>query len=90
MNYVDNSVEDASLNSKYALLFCYFNNGTAFRDYIQNYEGNIVFIIGPGEGKGHHTDPEPFKTNFGTNNWKLYDYQEVKDSKDFIAVYIKT
>lgn len=84
--YSDNSVK---LNSKHALLFCYFNNGRAFREYIQNYDGNLIFIIGPGKGRGTHTDPQPFQPNFENNEWILNDYQEVKDSKDFIAAYIK-
>ncbi|KRT80355.1 hypothetical protein AMK59_6485 [Oryctes borbonicus] len=77
------------LNPKYALLFCYFNDGEAFRKYIRSYSGNLVFIIGPGEGKGTHTEPRPFKPGFENNNWMLHDYQEVKDTKDFIAAYIR-
>lgn len=83
------SSEKNNLNSNYALLFCYFNNGPAFLEYINDYEGNVVFIIGPGIGKGRHTDPEPFKANFGDVAWRLHAYQEVKSSKDFIAVYTK-
>lgn len=83
------SLEETFLNSNYALLFCYFNNGPAFLDYISNYKGDVVFIIGPGKGKGRHTDPEPFKANFGDITWRLHAYQEVKNSKDFIAVYVK-
>ncbi|XP_018576582.1 uncharacterized protein LOC108915102 [Anoplophora glabripennis] len=89
LNYQEESLEENCLNSNYALLFCYFNNGPAFLEYINTYEGNVVFIIGPGKGKGRHTDPEPFGANFGSFRWRLYGYQEVKNSKDFIAVYVK-
>lgn len=77
------------LNPKYALLFCYFNNGTAFKKYIEDYSGNLVFIIGPGEGRGTYTEPQPFKPGFECNDWTLYAYQEVKNTKDFIAAYIR-
>lgn len=73
----------------YALLFCYFNNGPAFQDYVKNYSGVLVFIIGPAYGSGRHTDPAPFKPDFGEENWELIDAQEVKNTKDFIAVYLK-
>lgn len=82
----ENKVE---LNSKYALLFCYFNDRMAFKQYVRNYNGSLVLIIGPGEGRGTHTDPQPFRPNFEGNSWVLYDYQEVKNTKDFIAAYIK-
>lgn len=89
LNYCEGSPEKDSFNSNYALLFCYFNNGPAFLDYINTYEGNVVFIIGPGKDRGRHTDPQPFKANFGSVKWRLHGYQEVKDTKDFIAVYVK-
>ncbi|KAL4703196.1 hypothetical protein ACJJTC_004872 [Scirpophaga incertulas] len=70
-----------------ALLFCYFNNRTSFEEYIKYYSGNTLIIIGPGDGKNVHTDPKPFDDI--EEPWKLYKSQEVRDSKDFIAVYCK-
>lgn len=70
-----------------ALLFCYFNNRPAFEEYMKNYSGKCLVIIGPGDGKGVHTDPKPF--NDVSQDWVLYDYQEVRSSRDFIAVYCK-
>lgn len=58
-------------------------------EYVNNFHGNVIFIIGPGKGKGRHTDPQPFSVNFEDARWKLDSFQEVKDSKDFIAVYKK-
>nr|XP_022907337.1 uncharacterized protein LOC111418868 [Onthophagus taurus] len=87
LTYVENN--NYILKSNLALVFCYFNDSEAFNDYVNNYEGNLIFIIGPGEGRGTHTDPSPFKPNFQTNNWVLNDYQEIKTTKDFIAVYIR-
>lgn len=75
------------LDSNCALLFCYFNDGDAFIDYINRYSGDLVFVIGPGEGRGTHTNPAPFTANFGDQMWTLVDFQEVKNTKDFIAVY---
>ncbi|RZC39230.1 uncharacterized protein BDFB_001580 [Asbolus verrucosus] len=77
------------LDPSYALLFCYFNNGPAFRDYVNCYNGDLIFIIGPGEGAGRHTDPEPFKPEFGGSKWTLCELQEVRDTKDFIAAYVR-
>lgn len=77
------------LCSNEALLFCYFNHGQAFKDYIKIYKGTVVFIIGPGPGRGTLTNPEPFSADFGTNGWELIDNQEIRDTKDFIAVYVK-
>lgn len=88
LQYVDPS-KKTSLNSNSALLFCYFNNGPAFREYVKEYTGKLIFIIGPGYGKGRHTDPDPFNPNFEDKTWSLYDYQEVRNSKDFIAAYVK-
>ncbi|XP_049870580.1 uncharacterized protein LOC126370002 [Pectinophora gossypiella] len=71
-----------------ALLFCYFNNRPAFEEYLKHYSGDVLIIIGPGDGKGVHTDPKPFGDL--DENWKLYKWQEVRSSQDFIAVYCKT
>ncbi|KAK4884951.1 hypothetical protein RN001_001222 [Aquatica leii] len=76
------------LSEDYALLFCYFNNGPAFQEYIDVYTGSLIFIIGPGKGRGTHTNPDPFKPNI-KENWKLCTYEEVGDTKDVIAVYCK-
>nr|CAI5823481.1 unnamed protein product [Callosobruchus analis] len=89
MKYCSQPPDESALNPEYALLFCYFNNALAFLDYIRVYRGRVVIIVGPAEGKGHHTDPAPFDVQFEDGTWKLFKFQEVKDSKDFIAIYVK-
>ncbi|CAH0550396.1 unnamed protein product [Brassicogethes aeneus] len=89
LNFSPEIPDSSMLNSKCALLFCYFNNRPAFLDYVKCYKGNMVIIIGPGEGSGRHTDPEPFKPGFDSPEWILNDYQEVKDTKDYVAVYVR-
>lgn len=44
-------------------------------------------IIGPGDGKGVHTDPRPFGDV--SSEWRLYNFQEVRNSRDFITVYCR-
>ncbi|XP_075226318.1 uncharacterized protein LOC142327289 isoform X2 [Lycorma delicatula] len=75
-------------SEKYALLFCYFNYRKPFDDYMCNYKGNCVIIIGPGYGRGTHTNPEPLDPKFSHGNWILNGAQEIGNTKDFIAVYI--
>ncbi|XP_023948290.1 uncharacterized protein LOC112053193 [Bicyclus anynana] len=70
-----------------ALLFCYFNNGPAFKQYLDYYSGKMLIIIGPEYGKGVHTDPRPFGDVPDT--WTLRGWQEVASTRDFIAVYYK-
>ncbi|KAG7309769.1 hypothetical protein JYU34_004269 [Plutella xylostella] len=71
-----------------ALLFCYFNNRPAFENYLSVFSGNVIVIIGPGEGTGVHTDPLPFDDV--SDDWALYKWQEVRSSKDFICIYIRS
>ncbi|XP_008195688.1 uncharacterized protein LOC103313644 [Tribolium castaneum] len=89
LNFPDQPPTPEILFPDYALLFCYFNDGKAFREYISCYKGNLVFIIGPGIGAGRHTDPQPFSPDFGSSDWILYKSQEVRDTGDFIAVYVR-
>lgn len=82
---------DITTDKNAALLFCYFNNGTAFSEYIRQYEGNCFIVIGPGEGRGTHTHPAPFNiTPESDSVWKMEAFQEVQHTKDFIAVYVKS
>ncbi|KAK0180637.1 hypothetical protein PV327_003000 [Microctonus hyperodae] len=94
--YLDNIIFTSKTNSliniphNYGILFCYFNNGPAFEDYINNYHGKIVLIIGPIEGQNRSTNPLPSDViklkSFG---WKLNNIRKLDNNKDCIAVYIR-
>lgn len=79
---------DSSLsrNWNFALLFCYFNLRRAFNEYIQNYKGNYVIIIGPADNTGRYTDPLPkdFQDN---EDFKLIHITDFGDNRDLIAIY---
>ncbi|XP_058449153.1 uncharacterized protein LOC131429120 [Malaya genurostris] len=47
-----------------SIMFCYFNNGPAFCEYMDNFNGKYVIIVGPRDGQGIHTDPLPSRVNF--------------------------
>lgn len=65
-----NSTDDGSA-PWHAMMFCYFNNGAAFRDYVSDFQGRHVIIVGP-EAGSVHTDPLPFQPSFPTHqSWKL-------------------
>lgn len=79
-----NNIDD----DNFALLFCYFNNGNAFRDYILCYDGNFVIIIGPGPKLKTYTDPEPFSPNFGiTQSWYQVSIREFDAEGNFISIW---
>jgi hypothetical protein len=90
--YADESHEsDITTNKNAALLFCYFNNGSAFSEYMRQYQGTCFIVIGPGEGRGTHTHPAPFNIQLQSEfAWKMEAFQEVQHTKDFIAVYVKS
>lgn len=81
--------KNLSVPKDYALFFCYFNNGEAFCNYIANYEGNTIFVIGPAEGQERSTDPLPFDEKFAKYNWKLLTKRPIMNFKDYIVVYTR-
>ncbi|XP_071563677.1 uncharacterized protein [Temnothorax nylanderi] len=72
---------------RYAMLFCYFNNCAAFCNYIENYKGNLIFVIGPAQGNNCTTDPLPFDEKFEKYNWKLIKQKKLVCSNDYITAY---
>lgn len=86
--FVENRSTNFQVPRKYAMLFCYFNNGEAFHDYMENYKGNLVLVIGP-EGDNCTTDPLPFDTKFKEYNWKLIKERKLMYSNNYITVYSK-
>ncbi|XP_076165856.1 uncharacterized protein LOC143145910 [Ptiloglossa arizonensis] len=83
----ENNTKNFSVPENYALLFCYFNNALAFCDYIENYKGKLIFVIGPKEGQHRWTDPMPFDNKFYVYGWKLLSKKEIERSNDCITVY---
>ncbi|XP_059611739.1 uncharacterized protein LOC132258429 [Phlebotomus argentipes] len=78
-------------NDRFALIFCYFNNGLAFWDYLEHFHGDFVIIAGPKAGVGIHTDPTPYALS--TENapkekaWTLKTIIDVADGLNIIAIY---
>ncbi|ENN70224.1 uncharacterized protein LOC109545681 [Dendroctonus ponderosae] len=91
LEYVDSDQlnVDGLIPQDFALMFCYFNDGRAFREYVQRFRGLMIIIIGPDDGSGRHTDPQPFTADFGQSGWMLVRQQEIKNTKDFIAIYLR-
>ncbi|XP_043601747.1 uncharacterized protein LOC122576043 [Bombus pyrosoma] len=85
----ENNKNNFFLSEKYALLFCYFNNSSAFCDYIENYKGNLIFVIGPKSNENRWTDPMPFDEKFNEYGWKLIGEKEMDRTNDYITVYNK-
>lgn len=93
-SFIDLKFPEFPLKEKFrqdhALLFCYFNNGQAFQEYVKNHPGNVIIIIGSTYGNGRHTDPQPFNVKFpDSSDWKLQCYKEIKNTKDFIVFYVR-
>lgn len=87
--YIDNVDADIRVPSDYALLFCYFNNGRAFVDYMNNYAGQVVIVIGPDVGQNRTTDPLPFDKKFNELGWKMRNARKLDNRKDYAAVYTR-
>ncbi|XP_055903378.1 uncharacterized protein LOC129939405 [Eupeodes corollae] len=73
----------------FALVFCFFNNGEAFREYLRLYHGSVVIIVGPSPEVGIHTDPAPLKADFCESGWKLLKYFNISND-DIISFYTKS
>lgn len=71
------------------MLFCYFNNSAAFCNYVENYKGKMIFVIGPTEGDNCTTDPLPFDEKFKRYNWKLIEERKLMYSNNCITAYCK-
>ncbi|XP_076295414.1 uncharacterized protein LOC143216344 [Lasioglossum baleicum] len=71
----------------HALLFCYFNNGPAFRKYIDHFKGELIFVIGPEENQQRWTDPMPFDEKFHEFGWTLLSKRKIERTNDYITAY---
>ena len=73
-----------------ALMFCYFNNGDCFNEYLKAFSGNVVILIGPVDGQ-RHCDPEPyFLRDFNDSRWRLTATHDIRgEGRDHVAVYLR-
>ncbi|XP_018376035.1 PREDICTED: uncharacterized protein LOC108769513 [Trachymyrmex cornetzi] len=85
--FVENKSVNFQVPKRYAMLFCYFNNCTAFCNYMESYKGNLIFVIGPAQGNNCTTDPLPFDEKFKKYNWKLIKQKRLVCSNNYIVAY---
>ncbi|KAG4079877.1 hypothetical protein HA402_015008 [Bradysia odoriphaga] len=71
----------------FALLFCYFNNRSAFDKYIDAFLGDVVLIVGPQNDRNIVTDPLPMNPKFTNGSkWSVKTVINI-DDYNVIAVY---
>lgn len=77
-------------NWDFSLLFCYFNNRNAFLQYLSDFKGYWVIIIGPVPSSNIHTDPSPSETEFYLKDavWKCSFSMNFANG-DVVAFYTK-
>ena len=76
------------LDSKSALLFCYFNNLEYFHQYLNSYDGNCIILIGPVDGH-RHCEPDPHYLK-QISGWTLLDQHNIRNAfEDLVCIYIK-
>jgi hypothetical protein len=81
----DTTTQDVIKCQDSALLFCYFNCGPAWRNYLEHFNGSLIVVCGPTEGSGTHSDPQPFQSL--TPQWTVVDGHRVGQSHDYVAIY---
>ncbi|KAG8300742.1 uncharacterized protein LOC124360800 [Homalodisca vitripennis] len=81
----DKQCVDILQDSDTAVMFCYFNNGHAFNEYLNKFKGPCLIIVGPKCNR--HTNPHPFHPVFERDEWALSDYKQIQDTNDYIVVY---
>ncbi|XP_063987193.1 uncharacterized protein LOC135167676 [Diachasmimorpha longicaudata] len=87
--FVTEANSTVDIPSNYAMLFCYFNDGDAFYDYMKNYSGRVIFIIGPDKNQNRCTDPLPFDGKLNELGWRLSRARKLDNEKDFFTVYVR-
>lgn len=87
--FLMNSTQSTSCLKQVALLFCYFNNREAFLDYVEAFSGDVVIIVGPGEGCGVVTDPRPLQPDFDETvfRWELIGRIRMETAINYLAIY---
>jgi len=78
--------EVPKLDSTSALLFSYFNNLSYFHQYLDNYNGNCIILIGPVDNH-RHCDPEPdYLENF--KEWSVFASHTIREEhQDRVVIY---
>lgn len=79
------------LDANAALLFSYFNNLTYFHEYLENYTGPCIILIGPIDND-RHCEPEPdYLSKFdGGKKWRLVASHDIRGAgQDLVAVYTR-
>ncbi|KRF78662.1 uncharacterized protein [Drosophila virilis] len=71
-----------------ALLFCYFNNRSAFLEYLSVFEGKWLILIGPQPAVGIHTEPNPLQPQIPGDQWALHQVINWTE-QNLVAVYEK-
>lgn len=94
VNFIDGDpstkyLEECAITvDNFALLFCYFNNRSAFDKYVQEYTGNVVIIVGPRNYCGIVTDPLPMNPQFSNEGkWVVESVIDIEDGCNVVAVY---
>lgn len=75
------------VGDRFALLFCYFNNRSAFLDYVRAYDGKLIVIVGPIDGGKIVTDPIPLRPQFESDEWQLVGQCEMHGQDNCMAIY---
>lgn len=89
MTFVNETENIVHVPENYALLFCYFNNEPVFLNYLCEFKGNVIIVIGPAEGQNRYTMPLPFDKKFIEYGWQLGKSQEISLSNDYVCVYFR-
>lgn len=70
-----------------ALLFCYFNNSTAFNEYLNCFQPLTLILVGPKDNVGIHTDPMPLSPEFKQTGWRFLECKYLEDNLNVICIY---
>ncbi|KAE8752633.1 hypothetical protein FOCC_FOCC000755 [Frankliniella occidentalis] len=71
------------------IMFCYFNDTSAFLEYMRVFRGRVLVVAGPGRGCTHATcHPQPFSTTIPAP-WGLHSSTPIGNTGDFVAVYTR-
>ncbi|XP_037789716.1 uncharacterized protein LOC119585157 [Penaeus monodon] len=84
--FVEPDAPPPAVPPSHALMCCYFNNGDAFRKYVDSYDGPVMIIIGSID-KNRHTDPRPLDYAH-VHPWSLTHTHPITET-DLIGFYVR-